>query len=283
MTTRKPRSELALFLNHLRRRVEPDVPVLGPYSRVAQRLGKRVTQEELAEAIGVTREWYALLETAGKSRASTRLLDRLADVLMVTPEERARLFQLALPALGAQLRGDSLEVLEAFSRLKSLTKSLWAATSLEDLLLTASEKMTDWFDDAVLVSTSARREAGRWELQGVLDKPPVTSAAEAIAHLKSVESLFSTSAEIDALHLFPQLLNPGDTGMACELQPLPVQREVLREFWCATAFTIAMARVRSRTGLIGGFCIARDFGGSYSACDRAVLGAFAEFASLALS
>jgi hypothetical protein len=111
----------------------------------------------------------------------------------------------------------------------------------------------------------------------------VTSASEAIAHLRSAESLFSRSDEIDALHLFPQLLDAGDTGTPSELQPLPVQREILRQFWCATAFTIAMARVRSRTGLIGGFCIAREFGDSYSACDRAVLGAFAEFASLALS
>src|SRR5712671_3237688 len=94
----KSHSELALFLRYLRRRIHRDVRVLGPYVRLPRRLGKRVTQEELAEAIGVGREWYVQLECeTGKTRASTGLLRRLADALMVTPEERVRLFQLAIP------------------------------------------------------------------------------------------------------------------------------------------------------------------------------------------
>jgi transcriptional regulator with XRE-family HTH domain len=284
MTTQKLRSELAVFLNHLRRRIDPDSPALGAYVRGLGRLGKRVTQEELAEAIGVTREWYAVLETAGTTRASTSLLERLADALMVTPEERATLFYLAVPQMGrAQLRRESVEVLEAFSRLRSLTKPLWSATSPEELFTAASEKIADWFDGLFLVGASTRSESGRWKLQAGLDKPPVTRVSEAVAHLEAVESLFSTSAELDALYLYPQLIDAGDTGTLHELQPLPVQRVILKQSWCQTAFTVVMARVRSRSGLVGGFSVAHELGHSYSASDRAALGAVAEFTSLALS
>lgn len=58
-----------------------------------------MTQEELAEAIGVSRVWYGMLESSASIRASTKLLDRLSRTLMVTPEERAELFQSALPEL----------------------------------------------------------------------------------------------------------------------------------------------------------------------------------------
>jgi hypothetical protein len=52
MSTRKPRSELGLFLNGLWRQIDRDACALGSYVRLPARLGKRVTQEEIAEAIG---------------------------------------------------------------------------------------------------------------------------------------------------------------------------------------------------------------------------------------
>jgi transcriptional regulator with XRE-family HTH domain len=58
-----------------------------------------VTQEELAECIGVSRVWYAMLESRTTVRTSSALLDRLAAALMVTPEERTALFDLAFPEL----------------------------------------------------------------------------------------------------------------------------------------------------------------------------------------
>src|SRR6202011_4830523 len=204
----KPRSELALLLKLLRRRIDPDVRELGRHRRLPSRFGKRVTQEELAEAIGVSREWYAMLEAAGTTRTSTGLLDRLDDALAVTPEERARLFQLALPELGgAQLRDDSIAVLEAFSRLRSLTKRLWAATSIEDILTTASEQIADWFDGALIVSPTRRRESGLWECQPVVDKPDRNDAVKVI---RDVKDLLPTPELHAAFHLYPQLPNAGD-------------------------------------------------------------------------
>jgi transcriptional regulator with XRE-family HTH domain len=74
------------------------VPALGPWERLPIRHGRPVTQEELAEAVGVSRNWYRQLES-GAVRASTKLLDRLAKVFAFTPEERTKLFVLGIPEI----------------------------------------------------------------------------------------------------------------------------------------------------------------------------------------
>jgi transcriptional regulator with XRE-family HTH domain len=281
--TAEPPSEFALFLKLLRRRIDPNAHVLGPYVRLSHVVGKRITQDELAEAIGISRQWYAVLESAGTTRTSASLVDRLADALMVTPEERARLFQLALPELGrAQLRDDSIAVLEAFSRLRSLTKRLWAATSVEDVLTTARENIADWFDGAVLIETSRRHESGLWESRTVDDKQDRNSVSTVIRELE--DRVLPTSESIDAVYLYPQLESAGDIGDE-DLLPHPIRQEVQKAYARRRlpGFTFVCARVRSRTGLIASFCIVHERGYSYSEEDRAVLGAFAERASLALS
>jgi transcriptional regulator with XRE-family HTH domain len=112
---------------------------LGPHARHPSRLGKRVTQEELAEAVGVTRGWYALLECGSSTGASTGLLDRLAEALMVTPTERAMLFQLAVPEFGrVQLHSSALY--EALSDVRQTVKRLWSATSEAEIFELAGEE-----------------------------------------------------------------------------------------------------------------------------------------------
>lgn len=69
------------------------------FVRELLRLGRRVTQEEIAEVVGVTRGWCHLLESGAEIRASMKLLDRLANALTLTPEERIALFTLAIPEL----------------------------------------------------------------------------------------------------------------------------------------------------------------------------------------
>jgi transcriptional regulator with XRE-family HTH domain len=279
----RPHSELGLFLKPLRGQIDPDVAALGPYPRLPSRLGKRVTQEELAEAIGVSREWYAMLESATETRTSPALLHRLANALMLAPEQRARLFQLAVPEVRrAQLRDDSMGVLEGFSRLRSLTKRLWAATSIEDVFTTASEDIASLFDGALLVHTSRRLELGLWKSQSVTDEAERNDASKVIKELE--EHVLPDAEAIDAAHLFPRLANAGDTGTE-ELHPAMVRHEVRKV--CARrrlpGFTFVKARVRSRSGLVGDFCVLHTLGHTYSDSDRAVLGAFAELVSLALS
>jgi transcriptional regulator with XRE-family HTH domain len=288
----KPRSKLAFFLKFLRGRIDRDVRDLGSYVRHSARLGKLVTQEELAEAAGVSREWYARLEGGASSRTSPGLIDRLADALLATPAERTTLFQMAIPELGrVRLRDDSIAAREAFSQLRSLSKRLWAATSIEDVLTTASEQLADWFDDALLVRATRRYESGLWKCQAVDDarntvSKAVLETAEVLLSSESfaVKELLVTSALFDTLNYHAQLPNAGDVGSP-DLWPLPLRRELLAENACHRfgVFAWRYARVRSRTGFTAGFAIAHERGHSYTASDLAVFGAVAEFASLALS
>jgi transcriptional regulator with XRE-family HTH domain len=279
----KPRSELAIFLTFLRHRIDPDVRVLGPFVRRTQRLGKRVTQEELAEAIGVSREWYATLESGATTRTSTRLAHRMADALIVAPEERARLFHLALPEVWRMRpREDSTAVLEAFSRLRSLAKPLWAATSIEDVLTTTSEQIAEWFNGALLVGSSRRSETGVWEHRSVDDREDRNHAAKALRELAG--HVLRTTGSKDDFHLYPRMGHAGDIATP-DLLSLALQRDV-REVYTrhrVGGFAWVCARVRSRSGFSGGLYVLHELGHSYSASDRAVLGAFAELTSFALS
>jgi DNA-binding XRE family transcriptional regulator len=92
-------SALGTFLKMLRGRIPPDAATLGRYQRLPVRRGRRVTQEEIAELVGVTRGWYRLLESGASVRASMKLLDRLAQALVLTPDERMMLFTLAIPEM----------------------------------------------------------------------------------------------------------------------------------------------------------------------------------------
>jgi transcriptional regulator with XRE-family HTH domain len=83
----------------LRRRIPPQTAALGSWKRLPNRRGRPVTQEEIAEAVGVSRNWYRRLECGEGVRASAKLLDRLANAVVFTPEERTTLFVLAIPEM----------------------------------------------------------------------------------------------------------------------------------------------------------------------------------------
>ncbi len=91
--------QFGLLLRAWRSRLGNAATTLGCYSRLPCRLGRRVTQEELAEAVGVSRSWYKMLESGVPVRTSLRLLASLSDALMLSPSEKAHLFRLAFPEL----------------------------------------------------------------------------------------------------------------------------------------------------------------------------------------
>jgi predicted ATPase/DNA-binding XRE family transcriptional regulator len=92
-------TSVGAFLKEQRRHIPRDATTLGRYKRLPLRHGKVVTQEELAEAIGVSRVWIAKLESGAAVSTSQRLLARLVDALALSAEHRKVLFNLALPAL----------------------------------------------------------------------------------------------------------------------------------------------------------------------------------------
>jgi len=95
----KRRDDRREFLLSLRRRIDPDSARLGRYERLKSRIGRPATQEEVAEAIGVSRGWYARLESGKPIQPSISMLHRIAEILKATPRERALLFHLSIPAL----------------------------------------------------------------------------------------------------------------------------------------------------------------------------------------
>jgi DNA-binding XRE family transcriptional regulator len=93
----------ALLKEH-RHNIPRDAPFLGPYLRLPVRRGKAVSQEEVAEASGVSRVWYSMLESGAALKTSPRLITRLAEVLSLSDEMRELLFRLAFPELLGDVR-----------------------------------------------------------------------------------------------------------------------------------------------------------------------------------
>jgi transcriptional regulator with XRE-family HTH domain len=92
-------STLGVLLRTLRGRLDPNAATLGGYVRLLSRRGRIISQDEVAEAIGVSRRWYTSLESGASSRPSFSLVTRLANTLNVDCKERLALFQVAFPAL----------------------------------------------------------------------------------------------------------------------------------------------------------------------------------------
>jgi transcriptional regulator with XRE-family HTH domain len=79
--------------------MDPTTPTLGEHERLRSRRGRAVSQEELAEAVGVSRGWYSMLERGEPIQPSIALLSRVARALNATRDEQLALFQLGIPEL----------------------------------------------------------------------------------------------------------------------------------------------------------------------------------------
>ncbi|KAA0932150.1 helix-turn-helix transcriptional regulator [Streptomyces apricus] len=86
------RHELAAFLRHRREHITPEQVGLPRGSR---RRTPGLRREEVAQLSSVGVTWYTWLEQARDIQVSVQVLDALARSLMLDPNERAHLFQLA--------------------------------------------------------------------------------------------------------------------------------------------------------------------------------------------
>lgn len=102
-TERERLRRFSELLKEARRRIPTDTVSLGKTQRFTERIGKRVSQEEVAEAIGISRVWYATLEM-GRPRASIAVLGRICDALMLDEHQRADLLQLCVPEIAFLVR-----------------------------------------------------------------------------------------------------------------------------------------------------------------------------------
>jgi DNA-binding XRE family transcriptional regulator len=98
------RTAFGVYLRMLRGRISPEAATIGYWRRLPILRGRPVTQAEIAEVVGVSRNWYRRLERGESVRASVKLLDRLARAFALTPAERTKFFVLAIPEMGQHAR-----------------------------------------------------------------------------------------------------------------------------------------------------------------------------------
>jgi len=277
---------IGAFLKEQRRSIPRDARSLGRHVRPLGRHGKVVTQEELAEAIGASRVWYAMLESGAALKTSPRLLARLADVLELSDENRNVLFKLALPELSI---GD-----RSFAALKDLSSSvvllrtaarrLLSATSESEVLLAVGETIAGVFDDSDVAGAFKRLEPGRWDWPVIIGGEHLESAVAEMNH-----TLYDgmTPAQIDESMLHGVLAEPGQVGTRPELHRNLSQKQRIDKTFAAFghgASNFLAAHVKSREGVEATvFAIYIDGQRDFTELDRAVLGTLANLASLALA
>ena len=270
------------LLRRCRARLKPECRSFGPYLRLPLRVGKAVTQEELAEAVGISRQWYVMLENDRRVRVSAPLLGRLADALVMSPAERDDLFRLAVPELrSAPLSADSASLLETLLPLRRLTRRLWAATTEAEILTIVREHaMTDLRADIVVART--RVGIGRWEYAGTGDD----SGGERVERLDALLREHKGDAAVDDALCYPIMAQPGDVLTRYERDertrdPSAVDvRELRAVGWPDLSFAIAC--VRSPHGFVGRLLLVHGTSHEYSEAERAELSTLAELASLVL-
>jgi transcriptional regulator with XRE-family HTH domain len=273
------------FLKEQRRRIPREVLSLGHYVRLPDRRGKFVTQEELAEATGVSRGWYAMLESGAALHTSPRLLARLADALALSDESRKILFSLAIPELSV---GEG-----AFSKVKYLsgsivplrtvTRRLWSATSESEILFVAAEAISGIFNDSDAAGVFKRGQPGQWNFPAFIGGHHLLNA---MTELRDTLSVGLTPAQIDETMLYG-MTEPGQVGTRYELHRNLSQKTRIDRTFASLGFAVTnslTALVKSREGIAATiFAFYVDGKRNFTELDRTLLGMVADLASLALS
>jgi transcriptional regulator with XRE-family HTH domain len=283
--TEEEQERLSGLLKRCRARIGPECLSLGQYLRPPMRIGKAVSQEEVAEVVGISRQWYLLMEGDRAVRVSAAILARVADALMMNPVERAALFRLAVPELrSVSLMDRSTAMLDAFGSLRRLTRHLWAATTEAEVLTVVRECAMMQFAPAVIL-TSTRVGEGRWDLAA-------TGDFDDDGHrLKRFEALVRErwgGAVIDDLCCYTLMARPGDLVTRSEREArFPDLAAKNREALDAVGLddhSFAMANIRSQRGFVGHVNILRTTtAATYSELELAQLSTLADLTSLALS
>jgi transcriptional regulator with XRE-family HTH domain len=277
---------IGAFLKEHRRLIPREATALGPYPRLPVRRGKLVTQEEIAEAIGVSRVWYAMLESGAALRASPKLLTRLASALSLPAESREMLFRLALPKLsvGGSALGALKDLSSSITPLRTAARRVWSATSESEILVTVAEAVNDLFADADFVGAFTRVEPGQWDYPVVIGGDHWEGRLTELRHELN-DGLHPV--QIDEAMLHTVLTEPGQVGTRRELhRNLTVKHRIDTAFRSVgfEAATFLKAHVKSREGFeatIFAHYMAGDK--DFSELDRSLLGALADLASVALA
>jgi transcriptional regulator with XRE-family HTH domain len=276
-------AELRTLLKSARTRIHPEASSLGPYVRRPLRIGKTVSQEELAEAVGATRQWYCSVESGRAAHFSSAMLGRIADALSLDLAERASLFELTVPHLrGANLYPQSIAMFEAFRAIRSFARRLWIASSEEEVLLLAREQCVAQFAPDGVVS-NMRVGQGEW-------RPATSGNPEACRRLEEMLSLMCTEWQQDLreeLYGYPFRARPNDVHTLSALPPpshdlaVRLSQAIKRTGW--SDFDFMRATIEPRYGPIGQIGPVFQARRAFSELDRALLSTIADFTTLAIS
>ncbi len=271
---------LDALLKRCRTRIARERPSLGTFLRLPVRIGKAVTQEEVAEAVGISRQWYAMLESNRPMRVSAAVLARIADALMMESTERATLYRLALPELrSTDLTERSTGMLEAFVSYRPFIRRLWAATTEAEALTVLRERaLTQLAPDGM--QTCTRLGDGRWDRA-------TTGDPELAKRYDTLIGQPSGSPVVDDLCCYTLMAQPGDLMTRAERDArfpdlAAMERPVLRTIGLSD-MSFAMATVRSQHGFVARLLAVHRTPYPFSELERAHLSTLADLASIALS
>jgi transcriptional regulator with XRE-family HTH domain len=279
----EPAEERAgMLLRNVRKRIASEQESLGPYTRIPLRVGKPVTQEELAEAVGISREWYGMLESGRSPGASFRLLLQVADVLMLDGEERAELFRLVRPELRPVLQTRSLDMLDAVADLRHAVRHLWTATTEAEALRFAREFPMKRLAPDFMVSYR-RTDDGHWDYSITGDDRD----AERFRRLEGIIRDQWGDTVMDEMLCYESMEQPGELITRVERDSrfpdnTAKDRPLLNEVgWSEMSF--ANIKVRSRRGLVARLGVVYHGPHDFSGIERAELSTLGDLTSLALS
>jgi len=273
------------FLKEQRRRIPREALSLGDHERLPIRRGKLVTQEELAEAIGVSRGWYAMLESGAALNTSPRLLARLADALALPDESRKILFSLAIPELsvGEAAFNTVKHLSSSIVPLRTAARRLWSATSESEILFVAAEAISGMFDDSDAAGAFKRGQPGQWNFPAFIGGHHLLNT---MTELLDTLTVGLTPAQIDETMLYG-MTEPGQVRTRYELHHNLSQRTRIDRTFRSFGFggtTSLRALVKSREGIEATiFAFYVDGRRDFTELDRTLLGMLAELTSLALS
>jgi transcriptional regulator with XRE-family HTH domain len=274
------KERLSRLLRRCRARIAPGCASLGPYLRLPNRIGKPITQEEVAEAVGISRQWYMMMETDRSRRVSASVLARIANVLMMDPAEREALFRLGVPELRRpSLAQQSTLILDAFGSLRRLTRRLWVATTEAEALAVVREDAAKRLAPHSM-QTATRVAYGRWD-RATTGDPELPKRFDAL-----VEDRMGDSAT-DELCCYWFMVQPGELITRSERDALfpdlaAKEAPVLKGIGMPD-LSFAMASIRSQRGFDARLLAVHHRAHDFSEIDRAQLSTLADLASLALS
>jgi DNA-binding XRE family transcriptional regulator len=187
------RADLSRFLRSRRERIRPaEVGLPGG----ARRRAPGLRREEIALLAGVSPTWYTYLEQGRDIRPSPELLESLARVLQLTPDERRYLYLLAsghsppvapsaTPAADATTLGDVVSTVDV-GDLPVYTANVYGDVTFWN------EAATVWYTDFALLPDS-RRNLLWWQLTSPEAKERVVNWADDTQELMARFRLASVS------------------------------------------------------------------------------------------